>query len=110
MGPFLIYNGMKKLLLIFLLSIFSLNVNAQQYRPNLYKPNKRLVLKEDGWFTISLGTTIMASSYFIHFNYDTNGVKEEVRVGGLTFATTIGVGLHIISWKLEDQHRSRPKF
>lgn len=98
---------MKIFLSILLLNTF---LSFSQINQNTYEPPKRLVLKEDGWFTISLGTTILASSYFIHFNYDANGVKKGVRNGGLIFATTIGVGLHIISWEVKPKRRSIPKF
>lgn len=69
----------------------------------------KIVLRDEGWFTISLGTTILASSYFIHYAYGTNGVDPKVRTGGLVFATTIGVGLHVISWKRENI-KHYPKF
>jgi hypothetical protein len=55
--------------------LFTSNCYSQLIKKDIQKPN-RIVLKEHGWFTVSLGTTILSSSYFIHYNYDTNGVKE----------------------------------
>jgi heme/copper-type cytochrome/quinol oxidase subunit 3 len=93
-------------ILIMVVMLFTSNCYSQLIKKDIQKPN-RIVLKEHGWFTVSLGTTILSSSYFIHYNYDTNGVKESVRIGGLTFSTTIGIGLHIISWERKPTYNPR---
>jgi hypothetical protein len=101
----------KKLLLILTL-LLSLTANSQLdlEHPFHRRENHKLVLKEHGWFTISLGTTILASSYYIHLKHGKeSGVDKRVRAGGLIFSTTIGVGLHVISWKLAPK-KSNPKF
>ena len=99
---------MNKLILILLVMIPLLGY-PQQVKRSDYKTYK-IVLSEDGPFTLFLGTTIIATNYFIHYTYDGNGVSKEVKTGGLVFATTIGVGLYVISFDRKKIQRSKTKF
>jgi hypothetical protein len=91
---------MKKLLLI-LFFLFHLKGFTQDFSINksIQKPTK-LVLKEDGWFTLSLGTVVLSSTWYIDQKWGVDsGIEKPIRISGLTFGTTISLGLYIVSWK-----------
>jgi Mlc titration factor MtfA (ptsG expression regulator) len=88
-------------LLTILSLIITLNCSAQDFiiKKDLEKPT-RIVLKDYGWFTLSLGTVILSSSWFIDQKWGPNsGVDKPMRNVGLGFSTTVSVGLYIISWE-----------
>jgi hypothetical protein len=56
-------------------------------------------LADDGVFTLSLGTIISTSTFYIHNEYKKGGgVTTPVIVGGITFSSSITLGLYIISF------------
>jgi len=64
-----------------------------------YSQQKRLVLADNGVFTLSLGTVVNTSTYYIHSVYKKEGGEMTPPIiGGVVFSGTIGVGLYIISF------------
>ena len=67
----------------------------------------KIVLAENGIFTLSLGTLIGTSTYYIHKKADKEQITPPV-IGGMTFSYTISVGLYIISFdKKPIKHKSK---
>lgn len=64
----------------------------------------KIKLKDDGIVTLSFGVAIHTSTFLLHYNNKLTPPQK----GGVIFASTVGVGLYIISFKKEYK-KSNPK-
>lgn len=75
-----------------------------------HSQQKRLVLADNGVFTLSLGTLINTSTYLIHSKYKKDGGEMTPQInGGIVFSGTIGVGLYIISFDTKPKKIKKSK-
>jgi hypothetical protein len=74
----------------------------------LFKEKGKIKLAEHGIFTLSLGTLIGTSTYYIHSKADKEQLTPPI-IGGITFSYTMTVGLYIISFDRKPQVYSKSK-
>ena len=64
-----------------------------------HSQQSRIVLADNGVFTLSLGTAINTSTYYIHSKHKKDeGEMSPAIISGVMFSGTVGIGLYIISF------------
>lgn len=88
-----------KFFLATLISLSTMFVSGQSTSNvnNLFRETGNIKLAEHGWFTLSMGTVIGASTYYIHHTAGKEAMTPPV-IGGVVFASTVTIGLYIISF------------
>lgn len=96
-----------KTLLLALMLLLSHLASGQYIQDNvhaLFRENGKLKLAEHGVFSLSLGTVVGASTYYIHNKAGKEAMTPPI-IGGVVFSYTVTVGLYIISFD-----RNPPKY